>query len=52
MNPVFYLIVIVAAVLLWFLLAFVFRPLGSMFLRMVKNAFTKMNEEEENEKDE
>ena len=52
MNPVFYLIVIVTAVLLWFLLAFVFRPLGSMLLRLIRNALKKMDEEEENEKDE
>ena len=52
MNSVFYLIVVAAAVLLWFLSAFVFRPLGSMLLRLIRNALKKMDEEEENEKDE
>lgn len=46
MNPVFVLIVIVSAVILWFLLSFTFKPIGRLFYRLWKNAVDEMNNEE------
>ena len=36
MNPVFIFLVIVAAIILWFLLSFIFIPLGSFILRWLR----------------
>lgn len=53
MNPVFVFLVILAAVLLWFLCVFVFKPLGGVLLKLWNDAFEIMNEkEEEQSKDE
>ena len=46
MNPVFVLIVIVSAVILWFLLSFAFKPIGRLFYRIWKDAVDKMNDKE------
>ena len=51
MNFVFYLLIIVAVVALWFLLAFLFKPVGKFFNKLnedVKDAM-ELNEEEKNE---
>ena len=56
MNPVFIFLVILGAILLWFLLSFAFFPLGKMFSKIWNNAVDeiykeeKINNEEETEK--
>lgn len=46
MNPVFVILVILAAVLLWFILSFVFIPLGSLLYKMWRNTTDKLNKQE------
>lgn len=53
MNPVFVILIILATILLWFLLSFVFMPLGKLVYRVGKDAVDIMNKvdyEEEKEK--
>ena len=54
MNPVFIVLVILAAVILWFLLAFAFKPIGKLCSRIAQDAFDQMSNknEEEEKKDE
>lgn len=54
MNPVFIVLVILLAVVLWFLLAFAFKPIGKLCFRIVQDAFDQMSNknEEEEKKDE
>lgn len=49
MNPVFILLVILSAVLLWFLLSFAFKPIGKMFYRLWKDAVDSMKDENDSE---
>nr|WP_185911867.1 hypothetical protein [Clostridium sp. Marseille-P7770] len=49
MNPVFVVLVIVIAIAIWFLLSFAFKPLGSLLLKIGKNAFDQMDDKNENE---
>ena len=51
MNPVFVFLVILGAILLWFLLSFVFHPLGRFLYRLWKDAKDEMNREDKNEKE-
>lgn len=51
MNPAFVILVILAAVLLWFLLSFVFYPLGRLLYRLWKDAIDEMNREDNTEKE-
>lgn len=50
MNPVFILLVVCALVVLWFLLAFLFKPIGWLVKRIFKDAVDEMKDEEEGEK--
>lgn len=52
MNPVFVILVILGAVLLWFLLSFVFFPLGKLIYRLWKDAVDEMNREDKKRKGE
>lgn len=47
MNIVFYLIVIIVAVILWFLLAFIFYPLGKFVHRIFSDALHELNRDNE-----
>lgn len=47
MNIVFYLLIIVAVVFLWFVLAFLFKPLGKFFCRLWNDVKEEMKCEEE-----
>ena len=49
MNPAFIILVILGSILLWFLLSFVFIPLGKLVYKVVKDAIDIMNKED-NEK--
>ena len=48
MNPIMILIVIIGAIVLWFLGSFLWRPIGRFFTKRYKNAIGKINEDEEN----
>lgn len=52
MNPVFIILVILVAILLWFLLSFAFNPLGKLIYRIGKDVVDEMNKEENKEKGE
>ncbi len=45
MNPIFVILVIVAGILLWFLLAFAFIPLGKLLVRLWDNASDSINKD-------
>lgn len=49
MNPVFVFLVILAAVVTWFLLSSAFRPIGRLFYRIWKNAVDEINKNDESE---
>lgn len=46
MNPAFLIIVIIIAILLWFLLSFIFIPLGKLIYKVWKNTYDNINKEE------
>lgn len=50
MNPVLVFLIILAAIVLWFLLSFVFYPLGKLIYRIYKDAIDEMNRKEKEEK--
>ena len=52
MNPVLIILVILAAILLWFLLSFAFIPIGKFVSRIVKDAIDIMNKEITEEREE
>lgn len=47
--PAFYILVILAVILLWFLLSFIFKPLGKLGYRLWKDAKDAMTEEDKND---
>lgn len=49
MNPVFWLLVLLGAVILWFLLTFVFIPLGDVILKKWDKTVEILNKEEKKE---
>lgn len=51
MNPAFIILIILGAVALWFLLSFVFFPLGKFIYRIWKDAVDEINREESEEKE-
>ena len=51
MNPVFIILVLLAAVALWFLLSFLFRPLGNLFFKLWENTMDEINKNEDEEKE-
>lgn len=50
MNPVFFIGLFVAGALLWLLLSFLYKPLGSVGKRLVDDAKNAITEEDENDK--
>lgn len=52
MNPVLILLVLIATIALWFLLSFVFYPLGRLIYRIWKDACDEMNREDKEEREE
>ena len=52
MNPVFVFLVLVGAVILWFLLSALFYPFGRFLHRIWKDAADEINREENKEKEE
>lgn len=51
MNPVFWILVLVAAVLLWFIISFLFIPFGKMMLRKWNKTTEILNKQGEEEKE-
>lgn len=49
--PVFTCLVIIGAVILWFLLTWLFKPLGKLFHRLGKDAYDAMTEEDKETKE-
>ncbi|MCX4326086.1 MAG: hypothetical protein OSJ45_02190 [Lachnospiraceae bacterium] len=49
MNPVLWILVLLAAVLLWFIISFIFVPLGRFVLRKWDNVMGILNDGEEKE---
>lgn len=47
--PAFYLIVILVCIAIWFLAAFLYRPLGGYFKRIFKDSVDAMTQDDENE---
>lgn len=52
MNPVLLVLVLIALVILWFLLSFLFRPIGKLMHRIYKDAADEINRKENDEKTE
>ena len=49
MNIVFYLLVILALVVLWFCLTFAFKPIGKVVKKVVQDTVDVMTEEDSDE---
>lgn len=45
MNPIFIILVIAAGILLWFLLAFAFKPFGKLLLKLWDDANDSINKD-------
>lgn len=52
MNPVFWALVFLIAIAIWFLLAFIFYPLGKFMWRIGKDAMDELNREDNKKEDE
>lgn len=52
MNIAFYLMVVMAIIAFWFLLAFVFKPVGKFLYKIFKDAEDAMKDEEKTERKE
>lgn len=50
MNPVFIILVILVAILLWVLLSFIFYPIGEFICKIIKDTFDIINENDKNNK--
>lgn len=49
MNPVLIFLILLAMILLWFLLSFVFYPLGKMAYRIYKDVVDEINRKDQEE---
>lgn len=47
MNPIFIILVILTGILLWFLLAFAFKPIGKLLLMLWNDASDYINKDNE-----
>lgn len=52
MNPVFIFLVLIGAVIVWFLLSALFYPFGSFLYHIWSNAVDKINKEDKEKIDE
>ena len=52
MNPALLIIVLIVLVALWFLLSFLFRPMGKFTYRIYKDAVDEINKKEEKSQEE
>lgn len=51
MNPVFWLLVVVIAIVLWFFLAFIFHPIGEFMWKIGSDAMEELNKGDKKEED-
>lgn len=51
MNPVFWILAILLLILLWFIISFVFIPLGKVVLKKWNKTLEILNEEIENDEE-
>lgn len=51
LNPIFVVIVIAIAVLIWFLLAFLYPVVGKIFFRIWKDAVDEINKNDDERED-
>lgn len=51
-NPIFVILVIAFAVLIWFLLAFLYPVIGKIFYRIWKGAVDEINKNDDEEREE
>mgnify|MGYP004475167039 FL=1 len=49
MNPVFVILVIVAAVIIWALLSIIYIPIGKLISKVWKNVTNNINKKDESE---
>lgn len=47
MNPFFWLLVVAAMVFAWFVMSFMFKPIGRFFMRLFNDAMKEFEEEKE-----
>lgn len=47
MHPIFIILVILTGILLWFLLAFAFKPIGKLLLMLWNDANDSINKDKE-----
>lgn len=52
MNIAFWVLIIIIAILLWFLLAVIYRPVGHLFIRLFEDSKKAICDEERKDKDE
>ena len=50
-NFVFWFLIIIILIALWFLLGFLFKPIGGLFKKIFKDTVEIMNEEDKEEKE-
>ena len=48
MNPALLILLIIFVVAIWFLLSFLYKPIGKFIFRIGKDAIDEMKDEEEN----
>lgn len=52
MNPVFWLLVVLAAIAVWFLGSFIFYPFGKYLYRVWKDAMNEIERDDKEDEDE
>lgn len=52
MNWFFWLLILIAAVIVWFVLSFAFKPIGKLGYRLYKDARDEIKDSKENEQKE
>ena len=51
LNPFLIILILLGAVILWFLLVFAFKPVGKLTGKIIDDAIKTINEEESEEKE-
>lgn len=51
MNPFLILLILIVAVVLWFLLAFLYQPIGKLVSRIINDSLQEINQKDERNKE-
>ena len=51
LNPFLVILILLGAIILWFLLTFAFKPIGKLTGKIIDDAIKTINEEESEEKE-